>query len=70
VVAIEEGLEKGGFSGAVAELLADEGMVKPLLRLAVADHIVHHGDQKKLLDEEGLSQARIEASLEAFAQRI
>ena len=70
VVALEEGIEKGGFSSAVAELLADEGVVKPLLRLAVGDHIVHHGDQKKLLDEEGLSQARIEASLEAFARRI
>ena len=70
VVALEEGVEKGGFSGAIAELLADEGVVKPILRLAVADHLVHHGDQKKLLDEEGLSQARIEASLEGFARRI
>ncbi|HEU4950499.1 MAG TPA: 1-deoxy-D-xylulose-5-phosphate synthase [Holophagaceae bacterium] len=70
VVALEEGVEKGGFSGAVAELLADAGLVKPLLRLAVPDHLVHHGDQKRLLDEEGLSPARIQASLEAFAQRI
>ena len=70
VVALEEGIEKGGFSSAVAELLADEGVVKPLLRLAEADHLVHHGDQKILLDEEGLSQARIEASVQAFAQRI
>lgn len=70
VVALEEGIEKGGFTGAVAEAMADEGVVKPLLRLAIADHIVHHGDQKRLLDEEGLSQARIEAAVEAFAGKL
>jgi len=63
VVALEEGCDPGGFTSAVAELLADEGILRPLLRCAVPDHIVHHGDQARLMDEEGLS-------LEALLKRI
>ncbi|HJW34686.1 MAG TPA: 1-deoxy-D-xylulose-5-phosphate synthase [Holophagaceae bacterium] len=66
VVALEEGIEKGGFTSAVAEAMADGAVVKPLLRIAVADHIVHHGDQKRLLDEEGLSTARLVERIRAF----
>ena len=70
VVALEEGVEKGGFTSAVAEALADAGLAKPLLRCAVADHIVHHGDQKRLLDEEGLSPEKILSRIRAFSARI
>jgi 1-deoxy-D-xylulose-5-phosphate synthase len=70
VVALEEGIEKGGFTSAVAEALADGGVIKPLLRIAVADHIVHHGDQKRLLDEEGLSPARLVERIRAFHARL
>ena len=70
VVALEEGVEKGGFTGAVAEALADAGLAKPLLRCAVGDHIVHHGDQKRLLDEEGLSPEKILSRIRAFTARI
>jgi len=55
VVALEEGCAPGGFTSAIAELLADQGICRPLLRCAVADHLVQHGDQARLLDEEGLS---------------
>jgi len=55
VVAMEEGCAPGGFTGAVAEFMADRGLRQPLLRCAVPDHIVHHGDQALLMDEEGLS---------------
>jgi 1-deoxy-D-xylulose-5-phosphate synthase len=68
VVALEEGCAPGGFSSAVAELLADEAILRPLLRCAVPDHIVHHGDQARLLDEEGLSVEALLARIRTFAQ--
>jgi 1-deoxy-D-xylulose-5-phosphate synthase len=66
VVALEEGCAPGGFSSAVAEALADAGVVKPLLRLAVPDHIVQHGDPKRLMEEEGLSPDRLLARIRSF----
>ena len=67
VVALEEGCDPGGFTGAVAELLADEGIGRPLLRCAVPDHLVQHGDQARLMDEQGLSVAALHKRILAFA---
>ena len=69
VVALEEGCAPGGFSGAVAELLADEGIRCPLLRCAVPDHLVQHGDSAQLLDEEGLSPAALLKRVRDFASQ-
>jgi 1-deoxy-D-xylulose-5-phosphate synthase len=66
VVALEEGCAPGGFSSAVAESLADSGIQVPLLRLAVPDHIVHHGDPKRLLEEENLGPVEIERRVRSF----
>jgi len=66
VVALEEGCEPGGFTSAIAELLADQQIARPLLRCAVPDHIVHHGDQVRLMDEEGLSEAELHRRIKAF----
>ena len=70
VVALEEGCETGGFTSAVAEFLADAGILRPLLRCAVPDHIVHHGDQARLLDEEGLSPEALFQRIKAFYQTV
>jgi 1-deoxy-D-xylulose-5-phosphate synthase len=70
VVALEEGCSPGGFSGAVAESLADAGIRVPLLRLAVPDHLVHHGDPKRLLEEEGLGPLSLAGRIRAFVQKI
>jgi 1-deoxy-D-xylulose-5-phosphate synthase len=67
VVTLEEGCAPGGFGAAVAESLADARLTQPLLRCAVPDHLVHHGDPKRLLDEEGLSLAALLPRLRAFA---
>jgi len=67
VVTLEEGCAPGGFGAAVAESLADTRLTQPLLRCAVPDHLVHHGDPKRLLDEEGLSLAALLPRLRAFA---
>ncbi len=70
VVTLEEGCAPGGFSAAVLETLADAGVVKPLLRCAVPDHIVHHGDPKRLLDEEGLGLDPLLMRIRAFAGHL
>jgi 1-deoxy-D-xylulose-5-phosphate synthase len=51
----------------VAESLADAGILRPLLRSAVPDHLVHHGDPKRLLDEEGLSPRSLLGRIRDFA---
>ena len=67
VVTLEEGCAPGGFSSAVAESLADAGILRPLLRAAIPDHLVHHGDPKRLLDEEGLSPEMLLRRIREFA---
>jgi 1-deoxy-D-xylulose-5-phosphate synthase len=70
VVTLEEGCAPGGFSGAVAETLADARVLRPLLRCAVPDHLVHHGDPKRLLEEEGLSPHHLERRVRDFASGL
>jgi 1-deoxy-D-xylulose-5-phosphate synthase len=70
LVTLEEGCAPGGFSGAVAESLADAGLTRPLLRCAVPDHLVHHGDPKRLMEEEGLSPLALEARIREFFRDI
>jgi len=70
VVTLEEGCAPGGFSSAVAESLADAGLLRPLLRCAVPDHLVQHGDPKRLMAEEGLSPDQLERRIRAFAAKL
>ncbi|MBL0312038.1 MAG: 1-deoxy-D-xylulose-5-phosphate synthase [Holophagaceae bacterium] len=70
VVTLEEGCAPGGFSSAVLEALADEGITSPVLRCAVPDHIVVHGDPKRLMNEEGLGQEPLLDRIKTFAARI
>ncbi len=70
VVALEEGCAPGGFSAAVLEALADGGLAKPVLRCAVPDHIVSHGDPRRLMDEEGLSPEALVARIRKFRQGL
>jgi 1-deoxy-D-xylulose-5-phosphate synthase len=70
VVALEEGCAPGGFSAAVLEALADGGMARPVLRCAVPDHIVSHGDPKRLMDEEGLSPESLVSRIRKFRETL
>ncbi|HEX7599925.1 MAG TPA: 1-deoxy-D-xylulose-5-phosphate synthase, partial [Polyangia bacterium] len=70
VVTLEEGCAPGGFGSAVAESLADAGILRPLLRSAVPDHLVHHGDPKRLMAEEGLSPDVLLRRILEFAAKI
>ena len=69
-VTLEEGCAPGGFGAAVAESLGDAGLLRPLLRCAVPDHLVHHGDVSRLLEEEGLGPAALEVRVRFFAAKL
>ncbi len=63
LVTVEEGSIMGGAGAAVAEALAEAGIVKPLLHLGLPDKFIDHGDPAKLLSLCGLDSAGIAASI-------
>ena len=54
IVTVEESVLATGFGSAVGEMLADAGIVVPLLRLGVPDEFVLHGKRDELLKQIGL----------------
>ncbi|MET0323460.1 MAG: 1-deoxy-D-xylulose-5-phosphate synthase, partial [Duganella sp.] len=64
LVTVEEGAIMGGAGAAVAEALAEQGIVKPLLMLGLPDKFIDHGDPVKLLAGVGLDAAGITASIQ------
>jgi 1-deoxy-D-xylulose-5-phosphate synthase len=63
LVTVEEGCVAGGAGSAVSELLAAEGVQRPLLMLGLPDRFVEHGDPALLLAQCGLDAAGIERSI-------
>ena len=63
LVTVEEGSVMGGAGAAVAESLAEQGIVKPLLLLGLPDKFIDHGDPAKLLASVGLDAGGIAASI-------
>lgn len=59
VVTLEENTGEGGFGGAVMEALADDGKTVPVLRIAVPDCFVTHGQTSMLLEEIGLTPEQV-----------
>lgn len=64
LVTVEEGAIMGGAGSAVAEALAAEGIVKPLLILGLPDKFIDHGDPAMLLKSVGLDGAGICVSIQ------
>jgi 1-deoxy-D-xylulose-5-phosphate synthase len=62
-VTVEEGCVMGGAGAAVAEALAFEGIVKPILMLGLPDKFIDHGDPATLLAGVGLDATGIAASI-------
>ncbi|CAM4291960.1 1-deoxy-D-xylulose-5-phosphate synthase [Comamonas aquatilis] len=63
IVTLEEGSIMGGAGSAVLEVLAAQGLCKPVLQLGLPDQFIEHGDPVKLLSLQGLDAAGIEASV-------
>ena len=65
VVTLEENAVMGGAGSAVAESLAAQGIVVPLLHLGLPDRFIDHGDQNLLLASVGLDKDGILAAIRA-----
>lgn len=63
LVTVEEGCIMGGAGSAVAEALAVEGLVKPILMLGLPDKFIDHGDPALLLASVGLDAHGIGKSI-------
>lgn len=63
LVTVEEGALMGGAGSAVAEALAEAGIVKPILNLGLPDRFIDHGDAAQLLSMCGLDAQGIAASI-------
>jgi 1-deoxy-D-xylulose-5-phosphate synthase len=63
LVTVEEGSIMGGAGSAVAEALAEAGIVKPILHLGLPDRFIDHGDAGQLLAMCGLDAQGIAASI-------
>jgi 1-deoxy-D-xylulose-5-phosphate synthase len=67
-VTVEEHVVMGGAGSAVAESMAAQGIVRPLMQLGLPDRFIDQGDQAHLLKLEGLDGPGIERSIrERFA---
>ena len=65
LVTVEEGAVMGGAGAAVAEAMAQAGIVKPLLILGLPDKFIDQGDPAALLASVGLDAKGIAASVRA-----
>ena len=63
LVTVEEGCVMGGAGAAVAEAMAAEGIVKPIMMLGLPDKFIDHGDPAALLAGVGLDAKGIAASI-------
>ncbi len=59
IITIEEGTVCGGFGSAIEELLQEEGINLPVLRLALPDEFIEHGSRQQILDIYGLTPEKI-----------
>ncbi len=62
-VTLEDNVVAGGAGSGVAELLAAEGIVMPILHLGLPDAFQHHASREDLLAEAGLDVAGIRAAV-------
>jgi 1-deoxy-D-xylulose-5-phosphate synthase len=71
LVTVEENVVAGGAGSAVAEILAERGILIPVLHLGLPDKFVDHGDPAVLLAHCGLDPKGIAASIIArFGPRL
>ena len=69
LVTVEENVVMGGAGAAVAEALAELGLVRPVLHLGLPDRFVEHGDPAVLLARCGLDAAGMESAIRRFTGR-
>jgi len=76
VITLEEGCLSGGFGAAVMEWAAGEQMRNPqaklarVLPVALPDQFIQHGSREPLLEESGLSTARVTEIIASYWQAL
>ncbi|MFA5596012.1 MAG: 1-deoxy-D-xylulose-5-phosphate synthase [Pusillimonas sp.] len=63
IVTLEEGAIMGGAGSAVLEYIASQGGQTPVLQLGLPDEFIDHGDQARLLQQQGLDARGIADSI-------
>jgi 1-deoxy-D-xylulose-5-phosphate synthase len=66
LVTVEEGSGQGGFGSAVLELLAREGLQRPLVSLAIPDRLIEQGDPDQQRSALGLDAPGIAAAVQGL----
>ncbi len=69
IVTVEEGVIAGGFGSAVSEMLGEQGIAVPQLRLGVPNEFVLHGNRDELLKQIGLDADGIAKAALAFVRQ-
>ena len=69
LVCAEENTVCGGAGGAVLEMLAAKGRLKPVLLIGIPDTVTGHGDPKLLLGQLSLSADKIRQRIAQFARQ-
>jgi 1-deoxy-D-xylulose-5-phosphate synthase len=68
VLTIEENTVAGGFGSGVMEVLSEEGIQVPVVRMGVPDRFLPHGSQKALREACGLDKDGIEKKVKAWLE--
>lgn len=71
IVTAEEGIRNGGLGSAILELMSDNGIYTPMLRLGLPDAFPHHyGEQDDLLQTYGLQPEQIAHRVKEAYERL
>ncbi|MBS5492808.1 MAG: 1-deoxy-D-xylulose-5-phosphate synthase [Sutterella wadsworthensis] len=70
MVCAEEGMLMGGACSAVLEVLADHGILKPVMRFGLPDDFIEQGTQAELMESLGLTSEAIEAKVTQRLQAL
>lgn len=70
VVTVEENALLGGFGSSILELMQEEGLLRPCVRVGLPDRFVEHGDLSRLYREVGFTGAAIAAHAESLLARL
>ncbi|MFP4251548.1 MAG: 1-deoxy-D-xylulose-5-phosphate synthase [Guyparkeria sp.] len=70
IVTVEEGARIGGVGGELLLALAEQGVIRPGLRLGIEDRFIEHGSREECLADTGLDSVSIAASIAAFLDKV
>ena len=68
LITLEENVVAGGAGSAIAETLAAEGLLRPILHLGIPDRFIEHGSRDECLAAAGLDLAGLLKSIAAWWQ--